>query len=187
MGDLGSTQLRKGVVFKDSNRVYLVLNYKHVKKGRGLATVRVKVRDIESGATFDKTFTSKEKVESVDVVHKSAQFLYSEKESSYFMDSKDYSQYPVKNAMIEWQRNFLIEGLKVKVLCLGDKVISIELPKKVNLKVKYTEPAVLGDTACNATKEAELVTGFKIQVPLFIKTGGTIKVNTERGAYVGKG
>lgn len=186
MSVLDSTQLRKGVVFRDKNKVYLVLNYKHVKKGRGLATVRVKIRDIESGAILEKTFSSNERVESAEITHKSAQYLYSDNEYTYFMDTQDYSQFQVKNAMIGEEKRFLKEGLKVEVLWLEDKVVSIELPKKVGLKVKYTEPGVVGDTACGATKEAELETGFKAQVPLFIKIGDIVKVNTESGTYVSK-
>lgn len=187
MTTLESTQLRKGIVFKEQNRVYLVLKYKHVKKGRGLATVRVKVRDVETGATVEKTFTSNEKVESIDLVHKSAQYLYSDKEYSFFMNSDDYIQFQIENDEIAWQRKFLVEGMQVQVLWLEDKVISVDLSKKVKLKVKYTEPGVAGDTVGSATKEAELATGFKLQVPLFIENGDIIIVNTDSGNYVSKG
>jgi elongation factor P len=186
MANLNSTQLRKGVVFKDQNRAYIVLDYKHVKKGRGLAHIRVKVRDLEGGATLEKTYSSNEKVESVDITRTTAQYLYSDKEQSYFMDSKDYSQFGLKNAMIESERKFLREGIDVGVLWLEGKVVSIEIPKVVELKVKYTEPGVVGDTACGATKEAELESGFKLQVPLFIKIGDVIRVNTERYNYISK-
>jgi len=186
MANLESTKLRKGVVFKDQNRVYLVLDYKHIKKGRGLATVRLKVRDIENGTTVEKTFTSNEKVDSIDLAHKSAQFLYSDQDKSYFMDSSNYTQFQIENEKIGKQRKFLTEGVKVKVLWMDVKVISIEIPKKVSLKVSYTEPAVVGNTATGATKEAKLETGFELQVPLFIKKDDRIMVNTEKGTYVSK-
>lgn len=187
MKTLESTQLRKGVVFKEQNKVYLVLHYKHVKKGRGLATVRVKVRDVETGATVERTFSSNEKVKSIDLEHKSAQYLYSDKEDSFFMNSDDYVQFQIENSKVAWQRKFLIEGMKVQVLWLEDKVINVDLAKKVELTVKYTGPGVAGDTAGSATKEAELATGFKLQVPLFIKNGDCIIVNTDNGKYVSKG
>ena len=185
--DLESSQLRKGTVFRDGGRVFIVLNYKHVKKGRGLATIRVKVRDVESGSIVEKTFSSNEKVDSVSLGRKSAQYLYSDDNYSYFMDNSDFSQFQIGNGMIEWQRNFLTEGAKIQAVFLEEKVISIDIPKKVSLKVKYTEPGVVGDTATGAEKEAELETGYKVNVPLFVKIGDSIKVNTERGNYVSKG
>jgi elongation factor P len=184
---LQSTQLKKGIVFSLDGKTYLVLDYKHVKKGRGLATVRVKVRDVESKAIVEKTFSSNEKVESADISCKSAQYLYSDKEYAYFMDSNDYSQFNINLEQIEWQKKFLLEGVKVKTSWLADKVVDIEIPKKVSLKVTNTGPGIAGDTATTAMKDATLETGFKIQVPLFIKAGDIVVVNTESGEYVSKG
>lgn len=187
MGTLDSTELRRGTVFRYNKRAYVVLNYKHIKKGRGLAIVRVRVRDIESGATIEKTFTSNEKVESEDLVRTKAQYLYADSDYAYFMDSKDYSQFQISLGDIEWEKNFLIEGSKVDVIWLDGKVISIQLPKKVKLKVRYTEPAVVGDTAVSATKKAELETGYNVRVPLFVKIKDLLIINTESGFYVSKG
>lgn len=186
MADLESTQLRKGTVFKHYDKVYLVLDYKHIKKGRGLATIRVKVRDIESGASVEKTFSSNEKVDSVALTHKSAQFLYTNEELAYFMDSEDFSQFQIGKDKIDWELNFLTEGMKITVLWMGDKIISVDIAKKVTLKVRSTEPAVMGDTATNATKDAELETGYHVQVPLFVKNGDALVINTEKGSYVSK-
>jgi len=187
MADLDSTQLRKGTVFEYYGKVYLVLDYKHVKKGRGLATVRVKVRDIESGSSVEKTFSSNEKVDSVSLTHKSAQFLYTDNLFAYFMDSEDFSQFQVEKDRIEWELNFLTEGMKVSMLWMGEKIISIDIPKKVTLKVTATEPAVLGDTAASATKDAQVETGLHLHVPLFVKNGDMLIINTEKGTYVSKG
>jgi len=187
MATVESSQLRKGVVFKDGIKNYLVLDYKHVKKGRGLATVRVKVKEVETGAIVEKTFSSNEKAETTDLSHKSAQYLYSDEEESYFMNSSDYSQFTLKNDNIENELKYMLEGVTVKVMWLEEKPISIELPKKVTLEVVKTGPGILGDTASGATKEAELETGLTIQVPLFMKQGDKIIVNTERGSYVSKG
>jgi len=187
MATLDTTELRRGTVFRYNGRVYLVLKYKHVKKGRGLAIVRVKVRDIERDANLEKTFTSNEKVESEDLIHTKAQYLYADSEYAYFMDSEDYSQFQITLREVDWEKNFLVEGAKVDVIWLEGKVVSIQLPKKVSLKVKYTEPAVVGDTATSATKKAELETGYELQVPLFVKNNDLLVVNTESGDYVSKG
>lgn len=187
MPALTSTELRKGTVFKENAKVYRVIDYKHVKKGRGLATVRVKVKDVNSKAIVEKTFSSNEKVESVNLEHKSAQYLYADDENSYFMDSDDYTQFEVPSKFLKEESNFLMEGMKVDISWLEGEVVEIQLPKKVSVKVKYTEPAVVGDTASGATKEAELETGYKLQVPLFIQIGDKVVVNTESCEYVSKG
>jgi elongation factor P len=184
---LQSTELKKGAVFKLNGKTYRVLDYKHVKKGRGLATIRVKVRDVESGAIVEKTFSSNEKVEPAEINYRSAQFLYSDDLRAYFMDSEDYSQFDIALEDIEWERNFLKDGTKVKTIRLEDRVIGVELPKKVTLEIKNTGPGVAGDTATTALKEAELETSYKVQVPLFIKNGDLIIINTESGNYVSKG
>jgi elongation factor P len=183
---LDSTQLKKGAVFTQDGKTYLVLDYKHVKKGRGLATVRVKVKNVENGSIVEKTFSSNEKVESAEIEYKSAQYLYSDEEYSYFMDSSDYSQFHISIVDIKWQQKYLIEGAKVKTIWLKEKVIGVEISKKVTLKVTDTGPGTAGDTATNALKEAELETGYKLQVPLFIKNNDSIVVNTESGDYVSK-
>ncbi len=184
---IDSTQLRKGIVFEHDGKVFRVLKYSHVKKGRGLATVKVKVQNVEDGSVVEKTFSSKEKVAGVDLSYKSAQFLYGDDSVSHFMDNTDYSQFQVDNSKIKDELNFLTEGVKVKVGWLEDKIVSIDIPKKLKLVVTRTEPAVAGDTATAATKEAQLETGYALQVPLFIKQGERVVVNTEEGEYVGKG
>ncbi|MBN2015713.1 elongation factor P [Candidatus Dojkabacteria bacterium] len=186
MATLDSTELRKGIVFKDSGKVFIVLTYKHVKKGRGLAIIRVKVRDVESGSIVEKTYSSKERVESADLEHKDAQYLYSDADYFYFMDCSDYSQFQISRKIVEDYKDFLTEGLKIKTLWLEDKVVGLQVPKKVVLEVVSTEPGIVGDTAGSATKNADLETGLKIQVPIFIKKGDKIIVNTELVTYVSK-
>lgn len=186
MGDLNSTQLRKGIVFEHEGKVYRVLDYKHVKKGRGLATIRVKVRDIEGGASVEKTFTSNEKVDSVALSYTSAQFLYSDSAKAYFMDTKDFSQFDVPIETVEELSKFLQDGSKVQVMWLEDRVVGLTIPKKMTFEVTQTGPGVAGDTVANATKEAEIETGYKLQVPLFIKNGDKIIINTENETYVSK-
>ncbi len=186
MISIDTTHLRKGTVFKSNGRVYLVQTYKHIKKGRGLAVVRVKVRDVETDAVVEKTFSSNEKVEAAEINYKSVQFLYNDDNYCYFMDLNDFSQMQIEIEKIEEDLGFLVEGLKLRALILGDKVISIEVPKKVKIKVKQTGPGIMGDSAANKTKEAILETGLRLQVPLFIKEGDEIIVNTEGRNYVSK-
>ena len=185
MSKIESTQLRKGAVFTEDGKTFQVIDYSHTKKGRGLATVRVKVRDLESKAILEKTYSSNEKVESADLRYKSAQFLYSDENRSYFMDMEDYSQFELSNDLLEDSLNFLTEGVKVRVECL-EKPVGISIPKTVALSIKYTEPGIAGDTASGATKEAELETGLKVQVPLFIDIDDKIIVNTDSCEYVSK-
>jgi elongation factor P len=187
MADLHSTQLRKGTVFSTGGKVYIVKQYRHVKKGRGLAVVRVKVQDIDSGAIVEKTFSSKERVDSINLSYQKAQYLYSDNQNAYFMDNENFSQFDISIDMIKWEKNFLKEGTKVKVTFIKDRVIGIEIPIKVTLQVTQSEPAIAGDSANNPTKNVEVETGYNLQTPLFIRKGDSIIINTESGTYVGKG
>lgn len=186
MGALPSNALRNGSIFEYDGRKYLVLKYQHIKKGRGQATIRLKVRDLESNVITEKTFTNEQSVEAADVEKKSAQFLYSDDSKAYFMDVNDYSQFELPKEDLETELNFLTEGLKVITLYIDGNPVSIELPKSVELLVTNTTGATAGNTATNAMKKAVLETGYEIQVPLFIKQGQKIRVNTESGTYTGK-
>jgi len=187
MADLNSTRLRKGILFKKDGKIYIVKHYRHIKKGRGLASIRVKVRDIKSGASVEKTFTSNEKVESVDLEYKKAQYLYSDGDIAYFMDSRDFSQFEMREDMIASEKRFLKEGMNVRVTLVEENFIGIEIPKKVTLKVTNAEVGIAGDSANNPTKAVEVETGYSLQVPLFISAGDSIIINTEKGTYVGRG
>lgn len=186
MADLASTQLRKGTVFEHEERVLQVITYKHVKKGRGLATIRVKVRDVETGAIMEKTFTSNEKVDSIALTYSSVQFLYADKNNAYFMNTDDFSQLEMPIVQVEDQLPYLKEGMKVQIQLLEGRPIGIQLPKKATYTVVETEPGVAGDTAGTATKKAKIETGVELQVPLFIEKEDEIIVNTEREEYVSK-
>lgn len=186
MATLSYTDLRNGVVFKQDNEVFVVLKYEHVKKGRGSAVVKVKVKNLKTGAIVIKSFKAGEKLESADVSKESSQFLYADDSNGYFMNLKTFDQYSIPIDSIFDQKSFLKEGQKVVVQRLEDQPISIEIPKKIDLKVTYTEPGVAGDTTGGAMKLATLETGLRINVPLFIKIGDEIIVNTENGQYVGR-
>lgn len=184
---INSNELKVGTVFVDDSRTFVVLKYQHIKKGRGQATIRVKVRDLESSSITEKTYTNEQKVEAADVEKRNAQYLYSDGTTAYFMDANDYSQFEFAMSDIEWELNFLKEGDKVVTMFLNSRPTSIETPKSAELVVVETTGNVTaGNTATNATKEATLETGYKIQVPLFISEGEKIRVNTEMGTYVSR-
>lgn len=183
---LSSSELKNGVVYKEGSSTFLVLRYEHIKRGRQPAVYKVKVKDLISGAITEKSYKDADKFESADVERKSAQFLYSDSDKAYFMFSDDYIQFDLLLNDLEWESNFLIEGMKVITTLLEGEPISIELPKTVSLKVTKSTAAVSGNTATGATKEVEVESGFKLQVPLFIKGNDQIDINTDRGEYVGK-
>jgi len=185
MAVLASTELKPGTVFKDE-QTYVVLKYEFIKKGRGQATIRVKVRNLETQSITEKTYSNEQVLDSGDVEKRSAQFLYKDDNALYFMDSSDFSQFEMSLEDWKWEANFIKEGAKVVTTYLDEKPISIEIAKAVELKVEQTYGAVSGNTATGATKEAVMETGFKMQVPLFIKEGEILKINTEGGTYVSR-
>lgn len=165
---------------------FAVLEYRHTKMGRGTANVRVKVRDLKSGATLEKTFISGASVEEGEVLKKKAQYLYSDEASLYFMDPQTFEQFSVPAKMGEGAVNFLREGEDVTVAFFDNEPVAVELPLKVNLRVTEAPPGNKGDTRQGGNKEAVLETGHKVQVPLFIKADDTVTVNTETGEYAGR-
>ncbi len=186
MALLNSNELRISTVFTDDSQTFVVLKYQHIKKGRGQATIRVKVKNIETGAIFEKTYSNEQKVEAADVEKRTAQYLYQDGSDAHFMDTADYSQFSLPMGQIEWELNFLKDGDKVVATFLESRPVSIEIPKSSELIVEDTTPAVPGNTATGAMKDAILETGYKIQVPLFVENGNKLKVNTETGTYVSR-
>ncbi|MBD3362114.1 elongation factor P [Candidatus Dojkabacteria bacterium] len=186
MATINSNDLRQGMVFYENDTPYLVIKYSHMKKGRGQATIRVKVKNLESEAIRELTYTNEQKVEAADVEKKTVQYLYSDEKNAYFMNNDDYSQFQINKENVGDELEFLKEGQKVIVMFLEGNPIAIELPKVVELEIKETSEAVSGNTVSGAMKDAVLETGSTIQVPLFIKTGEKIKVNTESKSYVSR-
>lgn len=183
---LSNTDLRKGVIFQDGGEYFQVLKYDHVVSGRGGAVGKVKVKNLKTGSITIKSYTKNDKVEEVDTARKTMQYLYSDDTSAYFMDSDTYEQISLKKEVVEDEIQYLSDGEKVVMLFIDDEPISVEIPKSVELKINYTEPAVKGNTSTGAMKEAKLENGLKIQVPLFIKSGDVVKINTDTGEYVSR-
>jgi len=154
--------------------------------GKGSALMRTKIKNVKSGKNIDYTFKSSESVDTVEVNSVEMQYLYKDQEFVYFMDERSYNQYQVPLAVVGSVIEYFKEGLKMFVYLYNDEPLSIRAPLSVTLKVVSTESAVKGDTVSGAKKEAELETGVKVMVPLFIKTGEMISVNPETGEYTGR-
>ncbi|MBU1127208.1 MAG: elongation factor P [Patescibacteria group bacterium] len=180
------TELRAGRAFRDGDNVYQVLEYKHTKMGRGNATIRVKAKNILTGSIIDKSFVSGSKVEDIDLLSRSMQYLYSDKDEVYFMDPTTFEQIKLDRALIEEQIKFFKEGMTVKVCFYEENPFSVELPNSMVFKVGSAPPGVKGDSASPGNKPVVLENGLTVQVPLFIKKGDEVKIDTRTGSYVSR-
>jgi elongation factor P len=179
-----ANDLRKGVVIKIEDELFVVLDYQHVKPGKGGAFVKSKLRNIKKGVIIEKTFRAGEKVEDIYIDKRKMQYLYNDGDSSVFMDLETYEQESIPDDFIEETLKFLKENLEVDVSLFEGEIISVELPTFVELKIVHTEPGVRGDTATATFKPARLETGATIQVPLFINVDDSVKIDTRTGEYI---
>ncbi len=177
-------ELRNGVTFELDGQIYKVIEYSHHKPGRGKATIRTKVRDLRSGTLLEKTFNSGDRVQDIRLNYRMAQFLYREGNLFTFMDNETYEQPTLDASVLGDVVQYLTEGLEVKLTFNENEPLEIELPSAVDLKVTEAETSVKGDTATGATKIITTETGVKVQVPLFVEAGNTIRVDTRNGQYV---
>ena len=178
-----TSEFRNGLKILMEGKPYEIVYFQHVKPGKGGAFVRTKLKNLREGTVVEKTFRSGEKVERPDISDVEMQFLYSD-DSYHFMDTGTFEQIALDGKVIGDNRLFLKENMMVKILMLGDEVLNIEIPSFVELKITHCEPGVKGDTVSGATKPATLETGAKVQVPLFVNEGETIKVDTRSGEYI---
>lgn len=179
----GITDLKKGTVFQMDGVPYRVTEYAQKVMGRGGSIVNVKIKSLLDGRVLDKTFKGNEAVERADVVNKNVQYLYNDGAKFYFMDNETYEQFELSAEDMADQKGYMKEGDTVQAQLFDGRVINIELPKNVPLKVTYTEDAVKGDTTSSITKDATVETGITVKVPAFVKTGDLISVDTATGAY----
>ncbi len=178
------TNLRKGVTFELEGNIYRVLDYQHIKVARGGATIRVKVRDVRSGVTLEKTFNSGDRVEDVRLEKREVQYLYSDGDLYHFMDTETYEQPALTAELLGDGIDYLADGTTLLLLTYDGETIDIELPVTVELEVVDAEPGYAGDTAQGATKEVTVSTGLKLQTPLFVEVGNTIRIDTRDGSYI---
>jgi elongation factor P len=180
-----STQdLRSGTMFEMDGQVVEVVKVEHIKLARAGAVIKAKLRNVMTGAIFDQSFRSGDKYKTVRIENREAQYLYSDGSHHYFMDPQTYDQVAVDEDMVESVLPLLKEGSTAFLLRYDDRLIGVELPINVELKVASTDPGFKGDTVSGATKLATLETGAKVQVPLFIQTGDMIRVDTRDQKYV---
>ena len=176
------SELRNGTFFEADGNLFQVLSYEHIKLGRGSATIKVKIKNVRSGSTTEKSFINGAKVNDVSVVKKEMQYLYKDDASAFFMDPFSYEQISVPMQIIDGHE-FLQEGEKYVISFYKEEALSVALPPKVQLKVTETAPGVKGNSASNVFKDATLENGLTVKVPLFINMGDSIKVDTRTKAY----
>ncbi len=176
--------LRKGITIELDGELYQVLDYQHLKLGRGSAQVRLKLRDIHAGHTIERTFQASEKFTRARLDSHTMQYLYNDGGLYYFMDEESFEQMPINIAQLGGTVNYLKEGMSVEVSSYKGELVGVELPITVELQVVETGPGFKGDTATAGTKPAKLETGITIQVPLFINNGDILKVDTRSGSYL---
>ena len=179
-----TTDFRNGFTMSLDGELFSIVEFQHVKPGKGSAFVRTKLKNTKTGAVLDRTFRSGDKVEQVRLEKRQMQYLYSDQGLYYFMDLDTYDQIPVPAALVGTASNLLKESENAFLLIAGEEVVSVELPNFVSLAVTHTEPGIKGDTATGAVKPATLETGYVVQVPLFINKGDQLKVDTRTGEYV---
>ena len=177
-------ELRNGVTFELDGNLYKVIEYSHHKPGRGKATIRTKVRDLRSGSVLEKSFISGDRVQDVRLDYREVQYLYNDGNLYFFMDTETYEQPAINASMLGDVVNYLKEGIQAKLTLYENVPLDIELPTGVELEVVEAEVAVKGDTATGANKWVTVETGLKVQVPLFINKGDTIRVDTRNGSYI---
>jgi len=180
---LGVTNLKKGTIFQLDGVPYRVLEYGQKVMGRGGSIVNVRIKSLLDGRVLDKTFRGSEQIGSADVTNKNVQYLYGDGKNFYFMDEATYEQFELSADTIGDQAGYMKEGDTMQAQVFDSRVITIELPKNVPLKVTYTENAVKGDTSSAITKDAQLETGITVKVPAFIKSGDVISLDTTTGTY----
>jgi elongation factor P len=179
-----TSQFRNGLKIELDGEPYSIVSFQHVKPGKGGAFVRTKVRNLKNGRVIDRRFRSGEKVDEADIQESKMQYLYRDGENLVFMDSQTYEQLPFSEAQVGDAKTFLKENLDVDVLFWRGKPINIELPPFIEAQITSCEPGIKGDTASNVTKPATIETGAIVQVPLFVKEGERIRVDTRTGEYV---
>jgi len=180
-----TSDIRKGLCIRYNNDIYKIVEFLHVKPGKGPAFVRTKLKSLTTGKVLDNTFSAGHKIEDVRVETRSYQYLYSEGETYHFMNTDDYNQIALQESVLD-SPDLMKEGEVVTIVFNTEDSmpLSVDMPASVILEVTHTEPGVKGNTATNATKPAKVETGAEVNVPLFINEGDKIKVDTSNGSYL---
>lgn len=177
-------ELRRGVTFTMDGELYKVLEYQHHKPGRGNAIIRTKLRNLRTGTTIQQNFISGDRVEDIRVERRGVQYLYTDGDLYYFMDTETYEQTPLSKSMLDDQVLYLKEGMELVLSTYEGEALDVELPTTVDMEVVDAEMAIAGDTATGTLKRVTLETGLEVQAPLFVDVGDVIRVDTRTGEYV---
>ena len=183
---ISAGDFRNGITFEMDGNVVQVIEFQHVKPGKGAAFVRTKYKNVITGAVVERSFNPTDKYPTAYIERKDMQYLYSDGDLYYFMDMETYEQQPIDKSKLGPAFQFVKENMEVKVLSYKGNVFGVEPPNFVELEVTETDPGFKGDTATNATKPATLETGAEIKVPLFINIGDKIQIDTRTGEYIGR-
>ena len=183
---LSVNDFKNGLTIEFDNNLWRIVEFQHVKPGKGGAFVRSKLKNLRTGANQEKTFRSTEKVEKAIIDTKSMQYLYADGDNHVFMDTETYEQLELPAAQINDELKYLKENMQVSIMMYGSETLGVELPNTVDLAVAATEPGVRGDTSSGGTKPATLETGLGVQVPFFVNEGDLLTINTSDGSYISR-
>ena len=181
-----TADIKNGVVLSIDGQLWSVIEFQHVKPGKGGAFVRTKLKNVVSGKVVDRTYNAGAKIDIENVDRRDFTYLYNDGDSFVFMDVADYDQLQVPAAVVGDAKNFMLENQQVQIALNNDNPLYVELPASVVLEITYTEPGLQGDRSSAGTKPATVETGYEIQVPLFLETGTRVKVDTRTGDYLGR-
>lgn len=181
---ISAGEFRNGVIFELDGNVFKVIEFQHVKPGKGAAFVRTKLRNVITGAVLEKTFNPTDKMPKAQIDVQDMQYLYNDGELYYFMNTESYEQLPIQKEILEESLPYLKDNTMVRVLSFKGSVYGVEAPNFVELEVTYTEPGFSGNTSTGSTKPATVETGATFNVPLFINIGDVIRIDTRVGEYM---
>lgn len=183
---ISSNDFRTGVTIEMDGDAYQVVDFQHVKPGKGSAFVRTKLKNVRTGGVIEKTFSAGEKIPKAHLERREMQYLYNDGEAFIFMDVNNFEQMPLRDDQMGEGTKYLKENMNVSILLFQGNIIGVDLPSQVELTVVETEPGIKGDTASGGSKPATLETGAVVRVPFFINVGDVIQVNTKTGDYIGR-
>jgi elongation factor P len=177
---------KTGLTVEVDGDIFSVLDFQHVKPGKGAAFVRSKLKNLRNGNTVEKTFRAGETIGRAIIDNRGVQYLYASGQEHVFMDNETYDQFSLTSEQLEWELNFLRENMNVNIISYQGEILGINLPNSVELKVVETEPGIKGNTATGATKSAKVETGLNVQVPLFINEDDVLLIDTREGKYISR-
>jgi len=181
---ISTGDLKKGITIELDGQLFTIVDWQHIKMGRGGAIVRTKLRNVRTGSLTEKTFDAGERFARAFLERRPVQYSYNDGDTYYFMDNESYETVALTGDQLGDAKSYLLDGMQLEIVSYNDEALSVDLPTTVDLEVTYTEPGFKGDTATGGTKPATLETGLVVQVPLFVTTGEKIRVKTDTGSYV---